>query len=109
MHSLLKELHRILKDDGIIIAVREPILPSLPILQQIKKMRFGRRQIAQGDIENTYTISEWTSHFKKTGFHVDFHNAYNSTKKDSFLKSYLNLYNGILYNRKYLIARKILK
>jgi ubiquinone/menaquinone biosynthesis C-methylase UbiE len=104
---LLKELYRILTNDGQIIAIREPILPSMPLLKQYKKMTFGKQQIKNGDIENIYSKDEWIAHFDNCGLNLSFHELYNKTRKDRLLKKYpLNLLNGFLFNRFYMTITK---
>lgn len=107
LKSLLKEFHKKLKNKGRVIAIREPILPSAPILQKIKRDRFGKKQIAAGDIEHTYTKEEWKSYFNNAGFELTFYPAFNNSKKDKILKTRLfKWFNGLLFNRYYLIAIK---
>jgi ubiquinone/menaquinone biosynthesis C-methylase UbiE len=104
---LLTELHRVMNRAGQIIAIREPILPSMPLLKQYKKMSFGREQIKNGDIENIYSKNEWITYFDKCNFNLSFDDLYNNSTKDVFLKLYpLKLMNGLLFNRYYMTAIK---
>ncbi len=106
LELLLQELHRKLKKSGQIIAIREPILPSLPILKNFRKKTFGLKQIKNGDIENIYTKNEWTNYFNNCNFTVTFYPLYGGSLKDRLLNIAMNKYNGILFNRYYMIATK---
>jgi len=107
LETLLQELYRILKDNGQIIAIREPILPSLPILKQFRKKTFGRKQIKNGDIEHTYSKNEWTTHFNKCNFNLKFYPLYGGSTKDKLLSNiFLSKFNGILFSRYYIVATK---
>lgn len=103
---LLKELCRVLKKDGKIIAIREPILPLLTGLKYIKKLSFGYKEKKKGDIEQTYTIEEWKTYFERAGFRIEIKKyTIKTTTKERIIDLFKCL-NGILFNRTYLIASK---
>jgi len=106
LNKLLQEMHRVLKNNGKIIALREPILPTLPILKQYRKITFGRKQIKNGDIEEIYSKSEWVTMFNKNNFDLQFFPLYGTHQKDAILQKYLAFLNGTIFNRYYLLATK---
>lgn len=103
--ALLQELRRILAPGGRLLAIREPVLPLLPGLQQLKRWQFGRAQIKCGDIEHTYTQREWRAHFANAGLHMQFVPLFGGGLKDRILRSTpLYWLNGVLYGRYMIIA-----
>lgn len=105
--KVLKEICRALKPNGTLIAIREPILPSFFLLRIYRKFSFGLLQKLRGDIENTYTLTEWQKIFNESGFSLELRPYYlNTTVKEKLIK-FLSKYNGMLFNRYILIAKKI--
>jgi ubiquinone/menaquinone biosynthesis C-methylase UbiE len=104
--ELLKALHSMLKPDGSLIAIREPILPSLPILRQYKKFSFGKAQIKEGDIENIYDKHEWINYFKFAKFNLEIVPVYTEASAKEIIISRLKPLNNILFNRNVFIAYK---
>lgn len=103
--ALLREMNRVLKNEGIFIAVREPIKS---IFHLSKVLRFGRKEIETGATENIYTKKEWRKHFKNAGFELTILEEFN--KKDLKTKllrlPFLKIFNGLLFSRYYFVARK---
>lgn len=67
---LLKAINNVLKQDGCVVCVREPVAPKLSILRTISKRIFGAKERKYGVTENIYTLNEWREIFLKGGFHV---------------------------------------
>jgi ubiquinone/menaquinone biosynthesis C-methylase UbiE len=103
--QLLNLVRFSLKQGGKLIAMREPILPALPLLRQWKKRIFGRKERKNGDIENIYSRKEWKEFFSESGFLVDFCPCFpDSTPREKIVKK-LAKFNGIIFNRYYIIAQ----
>lgn len=103
---LLKEANCVLKNDGLLIAIREP-LKSFLYSCNLKK--FGRKEIKKGATENIYSKTEWKKCFEQAGFELSFLEEFNKNdKKTKTLKTFiLKPFNGILFSRYYLFAVKI--
>ena len=71
--KLLREINGVLKRDGCIVFIREPIAPNLPIFKYVSKRVFGREEKKYGVTENIYTVNEWRELFSKGGFDVTIH------------------------------------
>jgi ubiquinone/menaquinone biosynthesis C-methylase UbiE len=56
---VLGEVRRVLTPDGMLVAIREPFLTSLPVLRAIRRRQFGRHERKYGVTENAYTAAEW--------------------------------------------------
>jgi 2-polyprenyl-3-methyl-5-hydroxy-6-metoxy-1,4-benzoquinol methylase len=65
---LLKQICKVLSEDGLLISIREPIAPKLPILKFVGKRIFGFREKRLGVTENNYTLNEWHKLFRLSGF-----------------------------------------
>ena len=102
----LEEISRILKPDGRLIALREPILPSFWLLRIWRKFNFGRLEKKKGDIENIYSKEEWERYFQKAGFRVRFFECFPKTTFKERIVYLLRRWNGYLFNRYYLKADK---
>lgn len=102
---VLKEINRVLKSSGKIIAIREPIKSLIWPLK--KKLSFVDRHVKEyGVIENTYHLKQWNDFFKKAGFNLTIKPIY---YKGGFKETIIRLapfryFNGILYSRYYFIA-----
>lgn len=107
IEKLLKNISRILNDKGFLVAIREPILPSLFLLKQFRRLTFGWRQKMNGDIENIYSKEEWEKYFSSAGFKVEFYEYFSQASFKEKIISKLHAFNGMLFNRYYIIARKI--
>ena len=107
--KLLIEIRRVMKNDSILVAIREPILPSFPGLKAVKKMTFGLKERIRGDVENTYSNQFWRKSFEKEGFLLSV-NKYCSdvNMKEKIISNFPKL-NGLIYNRSYLVAHKLKK
>jgi len=66
--KLLNQIGKVLKRDGRIVCIREPVAPELPILRSIRKKIFGSHERKYGVTENIYTLNEWHQIFQKGGF-----------------------------------------
>ena len=71
--KLLKQIYRVLRDDGLIVSMREPIAPRLPVLNYVSKRMFGHRERKYGVTENTYALDEWDRIFRDSGFDVTYY------------------------------------
>lgn len=104
LHALLAEIKRVLKPAGTLVAVREPILPSLLPLKLWRKLWFGWRQRLRGDTECTHTKQEWIDHFNRAGFKLQLQpSTVPTTLKEKIVHTFAR-YNGILFGRYILIA-----
>lgn len=70
--AVLCEVKRVLKQDGFVIAIREPFLPSIPFYKRYIKNKFGAREKQYGITENIYTKIEWQKMFHDAGFESEF-------------------------------------
>jgi len=61
----LREASRVLKLDGGIICINEPVAPSLNPFKDFWKRKLGCRERRLGITENIYTLDEWRSVFDK--------------------------------------------
>jgi len=68
--ELLNQINNVLKRDGRIVCIREPIAPKLPILRSISKKIFGAKERKYGVTEKIYTLNEWREIFVRGGFDV---------------------------------------
>ena len=68
--ELLNQINKVLKRDGRIVCIREPIAPKLPIIRLIIKRIFGAKEKKYGATENIYTLTEWREIFVRGGFDV---------------------------------------
>ena len=103
---LLKETSRVLKNDGFLLAIREPI-KTVPYFLKFKKFR--REEAKKGSTENIYSKSEWKKHFSEAGFELGLFEEFN--KNDTTIRlakiPLFKVFNGILSSRYYLFAKKI--
>lgn len=102
---LLTEANRVLKNEGYLIAIREPIKS---FFHQYNLKKFGRTEIRQGATENIYNKKEWGKYFNQAGFEMDFFEEFDKSdiKTKLLRNSFLKLFNGILFSRYYFFARK---
>ena len=103
---LLKEINRVLKDNGFLIAIREPIKS---LLYRYDLRKFGRKETKQGATENIYSKTEWRKYFNQAGFELNFFEEFNRNdqKTKIFKIPIFRLFNGILFSRYYFFAVKI--
>jgi len=102
---LFKEANRVLKNNGFLIAIREP-MKSLLYYYDLRK--FGRKEMEQGATENIYSKIEWKRYFNQAGFKLNFFEEFNKNdrKTNIFKTSIFRLFNGILFSRYYFFAVK---
>ena len=70
--KVLSEVHRVLKRDGKVVAIREPFLSSIPINRNNKRRSFGLSDKNYGVTENIFTKREWRNMFSEAGFKCQF-------------------------------------
>jgi len=99
---LLKEISRILKAGGFLIAIREPIKPL------IYWRKFGKSEIAKGATENIYSKREWKRYFKEAGLSLNIVEDFsqNDFKTSVFRLFLFRFLNGILFSRYHFFAKK---
>jgi len=68
--KLLNGIGNVLKQDGRIVFIREPIASRMPILGSVNKRISGSRERKYGVTENIYTLNEWYEIFQKANFDV---------------------------------------
>lgn len=107
LRTLLLEIRRVLKPSGVVIAVREPILPEFPVLQRWRKLTFGWKQRLQGHTEQPHSRAEWNEEFAHAGFLLTLAPYTIGTTTKERLLHRLSKFNGILFNRHILIASRI--
>ncbi|HLD11237.1 MAG TPA: class I SAM-dependent methyltransferase [Candidatus Nanoarchaeia archaeon] len=105
MNTALKEIKKVLKKDGRLVAIREPIIP---LFRPSSRKNFGLHERSLGVTEKIYTKSEWTNFFEKSGFSIKFLSIipeYNLKYKliNLFPFSYLN---GYLFAHYIFLANK---
>lgn len=102
---LLKEANRVLKQNGFLIAIREPIKSSLYFLH-LKK--FGKSEIAKGATENIYGKKDWQKYFKQSGFTLCFVEDFSKgdAKTALFKIPPFRFLNGLVFCRYHLFAKK---
>lgn len=102
--TLLTEIKRVLKPSGTLVAVREPILPSVPILKHWKRYMFGWKQRLHGDIERIYAKKEWLELCNQAGFQLKLLPSTVPTNRKEKIVHSLARYNGVLFSRYIMIA-----
>lgn len=102
---LLKETDRVLKNNGSLIAVREPIKS---LLHYYNLRRFGKKEVKKGATENVYSKTEWKKYFDQAGFELNFFEEFNKNDKKTniFKIPFFRSFNGILFSRYYFFATK---
>ncbi len=103
LNHLLKEINRVLKPGGILIAIREPIVPSW---RPWTKDTFGKEDRKRGITENIYSFSEWQDFFRNAGFKPRFIPFMPSAKPKQKLVSLLMPLNRQLLGHYIFVARK---
>jgi len=72
-HSrVLKEVYRVLRTDGKVVAINEPFLSSNSTFNKYRKSRFGVHERKYGVTENIYTKEEWKRILENVGFRCFF-------------------------------------
>jgi ubiquinone/menaquinone biosynthesis C-methylase UbiE len=70
--KVMKEIYRVLKDDGKLVGINEPFLNNIIFVNKIQRKRFGLHEKKYGVNENIYTKKEWEYMFTIARFKVDF-------------------------------------
>jgi hypothetical protein len=90
--AVMMEIQRVLKQDGRVIAIREPFLTPLPLYKNYKRNRFGLHEKQYGVTENIFTKKEWRRLLEATGFTVFFiRDALRPNKRSNFKNIVKNL------------------
>ena len=102
---VLQEAARVLKDDGQLIAIAEPVLPRW---RPSKRETYSWEERRYGLTENIYTLDEWREAFELCGLKVEFipHIHYTSLIGRLVKYSPLPWLNGYLYAKFVFVARK---
>lgn len=66
------EIHRVLKEGGQVVAIREPFLSFFPPVRRKQKKKFGAHERKYGVTENIFSLKEWTEKLKTVGFTARF-------------------------------------
>jgi ubiquinone/menaquinone biosynthesis C-methylase UbiE len=61
----LREASRVLKSNGKLLCISEPVAPSLSPFKEFWKRKLGRRERKLGITENIFTLDEWRSIFNR--------------------------------------------
>jgi ubiquinone/menaquinone biosynthesis C-methylase UbiE len=106
MDSVMGEMRKVLKEDGVIVAIREPVLP---ILRKGAKKKFGLHERSLGVTENIFTKEEWGDFFKRNGFELELipvipEYSFKYKMINKFPFRYLN---GWLFGHYVFVARKM--
>lgn len=102
LSTLLKDVLRVLKTGGYLLAIREPIKPLFFL------RKFGASEIAKGATENTYSKTEWKAYFEKAGLELNILEDFSQydLKTSIFRKFPMSSFNGILFSRYHFFAKK---
>jgi ubiquinone/menaquinone biosynthesis C-methylase UbiE len=105
---LLRELARVLKSDGTLVAVREPILSEVGMLAARQARLFGLEERRFGVTERIYRREEWRRFFEEAGFSMRFVPfIHHTTMKGRVVRfSPLRFLNGFLFHVGPLVAEK---
>lgn len=99
MWGTLRDCHRILSKDGLLIAQREQYLGLLTFKSALKRI-LASREVKDGVSENAYFREQYEYYFRATGFSPNFVPvSYGKLKYISFM-------NGLLHSKWTIIARK---
>ena len=70
--NVLREVHRVLKMNGKVVAIREPFLSPIPLWNKYEKSAFGLHGKKYSVTENIFTKRQWESMLKSAGFNCYF-------------------------------------
>ena len=84
---LLNQIYQVLNENGLMVSMREPIAPRLPILNYLSKRLFGRRERKYGVTENTYALPEWGKIFRNAGFDPTFYSLDLPSQRKSLFRA----------------------
>lgn len=106
--TLLRETYRVLKDKGLLVAIREPALPSFLPLLILRKYTFGWRERIKGKTEHIYSKEQWRRFFKNADLSLDFQPVFtrHKFKERVVSSSILRWANGIFFSRYFLVGSK---
>jgi len=94
---IFNELHRVLKRDGKIIAIREPIIPKLIFW---RKWEVKRKEKKNKSTENIYSLKQWGKLFELNGFKFSYIPFVITNNKMNFMNyirkfvKYTRIFNG---------------
>lgn len=105
---LLNQIRKVLKDDGTVVAFREPILSPLKLLAKFQEKRFGVEEKKYGVTENIYNLNEWREYFDRAGFEACFFPYIHHTNLKGRIVRFspLRFLNGYLFSKFIFIASK---
>lgn len=105
LDDLLKEIDRVLKKDGKMIAIREPVLP---VLRKFQRGSWGKEDKAAGITELIFTKNEWKKMFNDKGYDIQFISYAPTNKILHKLILYwpFSLLNNLLFGNYVFVIRK---
>jgi len=108
MDFVLKQIKDVLKDEGLVVGIREPIVP---ILRPGCRKTFGVHERSLGLTENIFSKKEWNDFFVRNGFILKFVSVIPEYRFKHKLinRSPLKWLNGWLFAHYVLVAEKDLK
>ncbi|MFH0797867.1 MAG: class I SAM-dependent methyltransferase [Candidatus Woesearchaeota archaeon] len=102
---ILSQVEKVLKKDGKIIAIREPMLPDW---RKNERESFGKADKEHGVTEMIFTMDEWKKMFNDKGYNIDFISYRPTSKPLHKLIEYFpfNLLNKKLFGNYIFVMRK---
>jgi ubiquinone/menaquinone biosynthesis C-methylase UbiE len=106
LEDLLKEIEKVMKKDGKIIAIREPVLP---LLRKANRKTWGQEDKKYGVTELIFTMDEWKERFRKNGYVIKFVPYVPTNKILHKLIMYFpfSLLNNLLFGNYVFVIKKI--
>jgi ubiquinone/menaquinone biosynthesis C-methylase UbiE len=110
LDRVLRECRRVLRPDGLLLALSEPGIPRIvtPLTREQGEEGFGARERAHGVTERTYRESEWRAAFQRAGFEVRFLRNFDrrgNWRAELVRRTPLRWTNGLLFWAKTIVAR----
>lgn len=105
--GLLNGVFRVLNKEGVLVAIREPIVP---LFRQGSRDSFGKHERELGVTEKIYDKIEWKTYFDEAGFNLKFLSIIpNSNFKQSLMcMRPFAFFNGYLFAHYVFVANKSL-